>query len=237
MIIGTIRGRGRGRKSPRGHGVLAWIGATALVACGGSNSAQNTYTVGVSVSGLSGSGLVLQLNMGSDLPVSTSGIATFATPLSSGASYKVSVKTQPSSPSQTCQVSNGTGTIADANVTGVAVPCVTATFGLSASVSGLSGSGLALQLNDGQPVPITANGTVTLSTAINSGASYTVVVTTQPTAPTQTCTVANGAGSAFCSHSRRIRITPLGEAGCRDIPGWIRESGGGGIRASLESGL
>jgi hypothetical protein len=76
------------------------------------------------VSGLSGTGLVLQNNGGDSLSVSASGSFTFVTPVSSGGIYSVMVLTQPSSPAQTCSVTNGNGT-ASANVTGVQIACVT----------------------------------------------------------------------------------------------------------------
>jgi hypothetical protein len=99
-----------------------------LAACsGGGNSPtpMMTYTVGGMVTGLSGSGLVLQNNGGSSLPVSSLGAFTFAGGLSSGAAYSVTVATQPSSPTQTCVVNNGSGTVSTANVTNVAVDCTT----------------------------------------------------------------------------------------------------------------
>jgi uncharacterized delta-60 repeat protein len=42
-----------------------------------------------------------------------------------GFTYNVSVGTQPGNPSQICTVTNGTGTMANANITNVAVDCVT----------------------------------------------------------------------------------------------------------------
>src|SRR5215469_15227394 len=78
------------------------------------------YTVGGSVSGLSGT-VVLQDNGGDTLSVSANGSFTFATSLASGAAYSVTVKTNPSG--QLCTVANGSGTVASANVTSVAVTC------------------------------------------------------------------------------------------------------------------
>src|SRR5262249_59187248 len=92
--------------------------ALPIVAC--TNSA--TYTVGGSVSGLSGT-VVLQDNGGDNLTVTANGSFTFATALAPGAAYNVTVKTNPTG--QSCSVSNGTGTIASANVTSVAVACTT----------------------------------------------------------------------------------------------------------------
>lgn len=179
----------------------------SLVACGGSGKAASQHTVGVSVSGLAGSGLVLELNGSSALPITASGIATFATPLMSGTTYAVSVGTQPSSPAQTCSVSNGMGTIGTSNVTGITVVCTVATFTVSASVSGLSGSGLALQLNGGTPLSITSNGSITFPLAIKSGATYTVDVISQPAAPTQVCAVSNGSGTVGAANVTDIDVT------------------------------
>jgi hypothetical protein len=100
-----------------------WSGGT--VGGGGTTS----YTVGGSVSGLSGT-VVLQDNGGDNLSVSANGSFTFATPVASGAPYSVTVQTNPSG--QTCTVSGGAGTVGSANVTSVAVSCA-ANTGTSAS--------------------------------------------------------------------------------------------------------
>jgi hypothetical protein len=81
------------------------------------------YSVGGSVSGLSGSGLVLEDNGGDDLAVAANGTFTFPTALAVDASYSVTVKTQPSAPAQTCTLGNASGTVASANVTSVSVTC------------------------------------------------------------------------------------------------------------------
>ena len=86
--------------------VATAIGVSLLAACGGGGGSP-AYFIGASVFGLSGSGLVLQLNGGSDLAVTASSTVKFATPVASGATYTVTVKTQPSSPPQTCTVANG----------------------------------------------------------------------------------------------------------------------------------
>ena len=85
--------------------------------------AAQTYTVGGTVSGLSGSGLVLLLNGAGNLPVAANGDFTFANGLASGATYAVTVGTQPSSPAQACTVSGGNGQVASLNVTNVVVTC------------------------------------------------------------------------------------------------------------------
>jgi hypothetical protein len=80
-------------------------------------------TIGGTVSGLEGSGLVLQNNESDDEPIAADGEFTFDTPLTPGTSYNVSVKTQPSNPSQTCSVANGSGLVPTEDVTNVAVTC------------------------------------------------------------------------------------------------------------------
>ena len=97
-------------------------GSGGAVFRGATSSVSKTYSIGGTVSGLSGT-VVLQDNGGDDLSVSSNGAFTFATRLATGAAYKVTVKTNPSG--QSCSVSGGTGTVASANVTNVAVTCIT----------------------------------------------------------------------------------------------------------------
>src|SRR5208282_1744397 len=96
-----------------------------LYGCSGSpkSATSASYTIGGTVTGLTGSGLALQDNGGASLVISVSGIFTFATTVTSGGTYSVTVVAQPSNPAQTCTVANGSGT-ATANVTTVAVTCV-----------------------------------------------------------------------------------------------------------------
>lgn len=80
-----------------------------------------TYSVGGTVSGLSGTGLVLQNNGRSDLAITANGGFSFATAQASGTGYAVTVKTQPTG--QECVVANGTGTVGTAHVSSVDVRC------------------------------------------------------------------------------------------------------------------
>jgi hypothetical protein len=95
---------------------------------GGSASAPapaSNYTIGGTVSGLTGTGLTLQNNSGNNLAVSANGSFTFATSIASGAAFGVTVFNQPTGPSQTCTVASGSGTVGTANVTSVAIRCGT----------------------------------------------------------------------------------------------------------------
>ena len=163
---------------------------------GGGGGTGSTFSISVTVTGLSGSGLVLQNNGKDNLAISANGTFTFKTPVTA---YLVTVLTQPSNPTQTCAVTGGSGT-ATANVTSVAVACttnaVTATIG--GTVSGLvDKTGVILQNNGGDSLTITANGPFTFKTPVTGPTdAYAVTVLTQPVGPNQICTVASGSGTA-----------------------------------------
>jgi hypothetical protein len=111
-------------KSCRGWVVI--VLGMGFVACGGGGGAAPpvmSFTVGGMVAGLSGSGLSLKNNGGDDVAIAASGAFTFARAVQDGAAYSVTVATQPSAPAQNCVVTNGSGTLRDANVTNVSVTC------------------------------------------------------------------------------------------------------------------
>ena len=146
-----------------------------------------SYSVSGSVSGLSGSGLVLQNNGADNLSINTNGSFTFPGVLNDGSNYSVTVQTQPGTPAQTCNVSSGSGTINSSNITNVSVSCTTVTqnYSVSGSVSGLSGTGLVLQNNGADNLSITTNGSFTFVTALTDGIGYNVTILSQPTSPSQ----------------------------------------------------
>jgi hypothetical protein len=185
---------------------LAGAISILFAGCGGGPVASNTpppppppsqFTIGGSVSGLAGTGLVLQDDGGDNLSVTASGNFTFKTSLTSGGAYKVTVLTQPSSPAQTCAVTNGSGS-ATANVSNVQVACTTATHTIAGTVINLVGSngGLELQDNGNDLLSVNANGPFTFTTAIDDGSTYAVTISMQPTNPAQKCEVSNGTGTA-----------------------------------------
>ena len=180
--------------------VCVVTGGTGTVASGDVTSiavnCTTKYTIGGTVSGLAGSGLVLQNNAGDDVTVNANGSFAFATPEATGAAYAVTIKTQPTTPWQTCTLTNATGTVAAANVTDVAVVCTTNKYTVGGTVSGLTGSGLVLQNNGADNLSVAAAATsFTFATSVDSGAAYAATVLTQPTSPSQTCVFANGSGT------------------------------------------
>ena len=189
--------------------VFAAFAAMALFGCGGGGGdtpPAPTYTIGgTTVNGLTGTGLVLRNNGGNNLAIISNGAFTFTIAIASGATYAVTVLTQPTGPSQTCTVENGSGTVGSANVTNVGVSCTTNSFTIGGTVSALSGTGLALD-NGGNNLPISGNGGFTFSTPILSGAPYAVTVLTQPTGPSQTCTVTNGSGTVGAANVTNVAV-------------------------------
>ena len=144
--------------------------------------APTNFPVGGTVSGLLGSGLVLQLNGAEDLPVSANGNFRFPRPLAKGSAYAVTLKSSPSSPvKQTCTVNQGSGTVGGAAVNNIAVTCVTNTFAVGGTVTGLSGKGLVLQLNGANDLAIAKNGKFIFpGIRLVDGSDYSVAIKTMP---------------------------------------------------------
>lgn len=153
------------------------------------NCSANTHTIGGTVSGLSGT-VVLQNNGTDDLPLNSNGTFTFATPVAQGAGYNVTILTQPAT--QTCTVTNGSGSVGTTDITSVQVNCADNAFNVGGTVSGLSGT-VVLQNNGTDDLLINNNGFFSFSTPVAQGAGYNVTVLTQPA--TQTCAITNGSGT------------------------------------------
>ena len=145
--------------------------------------------------------------------MTAAGAFSFATPLATGAAYAVTVTSQPAN--QTCTVASGSGTVASANIAAVNVTCTTNTFTVGGMVTGLAGSGLALQNNGADNLARAADGAFTFATAVTSGGAYSVTIATQPTAPAQTCTPTNNTGT-ITANVTNVTITCVTNAA---VPG------------------
>jgi 6-phosphogluconolactonase (cycloisomerase 2 family) len=179
-----------------------------LGGCGGGSSppAPSAYTIGGTITGLNGA-VTLRNNGGNDLTVSANGAFAFATPLAPGASYAVTVAVQPTSPVQNCVVVAGGGAVGSANVASIAVTCTTSAVFVGGSVSGLSGSGLTLQINGGNLLGVAANGSFGFNASLPPGSPYLIEVATQPGSPTQVCTVDAAAGVTGSANIANAHIT------------------------------
>jgi hypothetical protein len=193
--------------SPAGQTCTLTNGAGTIAAANVTNvqvsCAATTYSVGGNVAGLSGSAQ-LQINGGATVAVAANGAFAFPSALATGATYTVTVSTQPSA--QTCTVSNGTGTMAAANVTNVQVNCAASTYTVGGTVTGLVGS-VQLQNNGGEIVTVSASGAFTFPTRLATTAAYSVLVSTQPAA--QTCTITGGSGSIASANVSNVAVACL----------------------------
>ena len=202
-----------------------------LTACGGGVDETSTsgagavvqYSVGGTVKGLTGSGLVLVNNGTDPVAIAADGTFTFATPLVPGDSYGITVSAQPTAPSQTCTVINGTGTVTTGNIQNLSLNCVnktTTTDVIGGTVEGLLGSGLVLQNNLGDSLNVSANGPFVFATPLAAGTTYAVSVLSPPISPYQDCAIANGAGTTGANDVLNVAIT------CKSNPNPTHTIGG-----------
>ena len=163
----------------------------------------NTYTIGGGVVGLgAGNTLILKNNGGNSLLVSTNGIFSFTNPMTSGSSYLVSIAFQPTG--QTCVLQNASGTVISTNVSNVSVAC--GPFTVSGTISGLTTSGLVLNLNGTNNLTVAANATsFAFSATLNGGQNYAVTVGGQPAG--LGCEVVNGTGVVVNTNINTVSVT------------------------------
>jgi hypothetical protein len=200
-VQGTLGYRVTVSAQPSGQSCAVTAGGEGIVGTATISSVVVTCAsarfipISVQISGVAGTGLSLE--NGTDvLPIATDGTLTFANQLQSGQSYAVTVFTQPVSPRQTCAVSgSGSGVASASTPISIAIRCTTnPSFTIGGTVTGLAGSGLVLLDNGGDLLAISANGTFTFPTALQSGDSYSVASSQEPSTPFQTCAVTNGSG-------------------------------------------
>jgi hypothetical protein len=164
---------------------------------------NQSYTVGGTISGLTQPGLVLA--NGADVITVPANATTFTMPqlVAFGGGYAVAVQAQPAG--EACSVANGTGTMAAANVTNVAVTCLASDYTLSGTIQGLTSSGLVLA-NGGATVSPGVNAqSFTFGAVLTVGSKYAVSVQMQPTG--LTCSVANGSGTAGAANVSNVVVT------------------------------
>jgi hypothetical protein len=195
---------------------VAFVGAAASGTIASANVTNvniacktNTYDVAVAVTGVAGSGLVFENNGGDDLAAPTNATYTFATKVESGADYDVTVGTQPTTPWQTCTVTNGKAKVAGANVT-LNAACTTNKYKVGGTLAGLEGNGLVLTNNAGDDLVLNAanNGAFAFATTVASGGAYEVAVKTQPNGvANEKCTVTSGAGAVAGADVTSVQVT------------------------------
>jgi hypothetical protein len=157
--------------------------------------APATHTIGGTVTGLAGSGLVLALNGSENLPIAADGTFAFDTMIEGGNPYAVTIGTQPSQPLQECVVVNGSGTVGDGDITNVVIHCGAAmTYSVGGTLGGLAaGASITLSVNGGSELTLAANGAYVFAPRFAPGDSYVATVTAQPAG--QHCTLGHAEGT------------------------------------------
>jgi RNase P/RNase MRP subunit p29 len=204
-VIVAIQPSGQACTVANGSGITATANVTNVVV----TCSDRTFNVGGTISGLTNSGLVLA--NGSDKLSVPAGASSFTMPtaVAYGSSYTVTVAAQPTG--LTCNVTNGTGTIATDAVTNIAVECTDQPLTVSGSISGL-GSATGLVLGNGTdtyPVPASAT-SFTLDAPQSPGNPYAVRVQSQPTG--MTCSASNSPGTMPTHNVTDVSITCSDEA-------------------------
>ncbi len=167
-------------------------------------SCSNTPgALGGTISGLTTSGL--KLKNGSDELTVASGSSTFqfSSTVADGATYSVTVKTQPTG--KTCSVSSASGTMVSAGVTNITIACSTNSYSISGSISGLVTSGLRLKRGDDLLTVSSGASTFSFITPIAYGASYSVVVDAQPEG--YTCSLSNSSATMGANNVTSVQVT------------------------------
>ena len=138
------------------------------------------YTVGGTLTGLLGTGLVLEDNGGSQITPTTNGEFTFSDKVANNDAYSVTVATQPTNPAQTCTVHNGSGTVDKANVVNVIVTCSQAgRYAYVANQRSNTISAFLIDSTNGALTPISAPynsiGTTPAALAVNPNGTFLYV--------------------------------------------------------------
>ncbi|TGK52611.1 hypothetical protein EHQ10_02355 [Leptospira bouyouniensis] len=156
------------------------------------------YQISVTVSGLVGSGLTLNLNSGlSSLTINTNGVYQFSSTLVSGQDFNVTITNLPVLPAQTCTVNGGTGVVGFGNINSIIVNCDPLRYSLGGTITGLDGIGFTLiNSYDGSTLAVAvAAGTFAFTQTYEAGTPYNVTVSVQPNHPVQDCLITNGSNT------------------------------------------
>lgn len=171
----------------------------------------NPFTISGTVTGLSSGDTVhLQLN-GTDDKYPSYASPSFSWSKADGTVWSVSVVTH--APGKTCSVTSGSGTLAGANVTNVAVDCVFNQYTVGGSVSGLcAGQSITLRNNGGNNTVVSGASPSFTFPAQNDLSSYNVTVYSTPTGVS--CSVTNGSSSVAGANVTNVQVNCGGCNSC-----------------------
>ena len=152
------------------------------------------YLVIVQTSGLAGAGEVIDLTLSYDgvdqgVSVSSDGEFPFPHPLRNGTAFTVVKALTAGDIQQECSLNRTDGAIDLADFTDIVVTCTTKRFAVGGWVSGLEGSGLRIAINGQGDFSIDQSGPFAYPIDFPDGTELQLVVTEQPTSPSQVCSV------------------------------------------------
>lgn len=205
-------------------GTLAGANVTTVaVTC------QKGFKVGGVITGLVGTGLVLENNGGDTLTVGADATTfTFAGLVPTTGPFDISVSASPAE--QTCTVkSGGSGSIANADYGAARIECITKTYSLGGSIAGLVGGVEITLQNNGAGDIVKGNGDFSFGDTFVKGDDYAVTIA-QPTATVlqqnalvsfemQHCVLGANASGKVASANVTLAVT------CATICGYADEGG------------
>ncbi|MFK8013502.1 MAG: hypothetical protein AB8B80_15795 [Marinicellaceae bacterium] len=153
------------------------------------------YSLGVNVAGLAKNNTIQLINNGTNfLNVDTNGLTQFSQQIPDFSSYDVTLLNQPTSPNQTCSFGTGSTGIINGNNTELSLNCITNSYFISGSVSGLLENNSFSVSNIDQTQIISENGAFVLDAPLLDEQKYNVIIKQQPDDPIQPCNVINPSG-------------------------------------------
>jgi len=165
------------------------------------------FMIGGTTSGLVLGNSVTLFKDSENLVIYSNGAFVFEDLVSDGSSYSITVDSQPTTPNQTCDMVNPSGTISGSDVMDVEVNCTTNTYIIGGSVIGLqAGNNLVLQNNNGDDLLVSEAGIFDFVTTIEDEQAYNVSILSQPSDPIQTCTLSNSAGLVSGDHITSVEL-------------------------------
>ena len=194
-------------------------GGTGTVATADISSVRiscDNHLVRINLTGMRDTGVIRLVNNGVDIigVGARTGPDQFPAPVATGNPYYVTILQQPTTPAQTCVVSNGTGVMGGSDVTvGIDCPYPPA-YSVGGTISGLASATDKVSVRYGasnvnfflnQPF---ANGPFSFTAAEVSpvaGTVYAVSIASQP--PGQRCDIVGGNGTVGAGDVTSIRIT------------------------------
>lgn len=190
-------------------GVLNGTDYVVNVECG-----FEQYSITGTISGLAPDNFAtLSMNNGQEyLTLDSNGPFAFQNQVENGASYAVTVLSQPTTPGQTCVVTggdNGDGSgVASGNNEHIIVTCDINQFSVGGEVTGLAvGNEVVLQNNGADNHMVAFNGSFAFPSLLNDESQYSVTVLTHPSSPNQQCSVTNGSGYIMNANITNIDVS------------------------------